>query len=154
MKAFLFFMALLVILALVAPFFLQVNGKAIMTVEDDLPDPTALVPKPEQAVYRWQDADGVWHFSESPPTSGDAERITLRPNIDAMPATSLAPAAASTADNDPPPAPASPVRTDLIPGIGGLLQGKALMQEAQEQADALEARGAHLDAALQDLQKR
>ncbi len=152
-KPFYMFISLFVIAALVAPFFLEIDGKPLMRPEDALPNPKAMLPTAEPAIYRWQDADGVWQFSETPPANGGAEKMSIRPNIDPMPATKL-PTEAEPVAACGPPGPAAPSPLSTIPGIGGLLQGKELMHEAQAQADALEKRGANMDETLKALQQR
>ncbi len=55
-----------------------------------LPEPpasldTLTVPSGKVVVYRWQDAQGNWHFDGQPPESGAYERLVVDPDTNLMP---------------------------------------------------------------------
>ena len=85
----------LLIIACIAPLFIKgPDGEPIMTLDDwkfDVPDsvaglfggdsPVALpgtetVTAPDLPVYKWQDEEGQWHFSNTPPAGG-AEEVEI-----------------------------------------------------------------------------
>ncbi|HFQ91549.1 MAG TPA: DUF4124 domain-containing protein [Chromatiales bacterium] len=114
MKLFAKFLMLFVVVAVAAPFFLKDDaGRPLMTLDKlSMPEVTA-PPLPEVhstlkdvarmmpglgdgeeaatvRAYKWQDAEGVWHFSDHPVSS--AEEIAIDPNasvtdFDAIPLT-------------------------------------------------------------------
>lgn len=77
MRTYLVILALLVIAALIAPYFLKgPDGQPLMRAEV----PAAVVPGALGAgdtVYRWQDEHGVWQFGESPPQGVEAQAVVL-----------------------------------------------------------------------------
>jgi len=92
-------MIVLVILACLAPFFLKGPGdKALITPDKiKLPDiklpgrksvdtrpniPTNRGSKSENkiAIYRWQDKDGTWHFTDYPNPDGSSQVIYVTPD--------------------------------------------------------------------------
>ncbi len=90
----------LLIIACIAPLFIKgPDGETIMTLDDwkiDLPEslgdllPGAapevqnLAPSAPATVYKWQDEDGQWHFSNTPPENGVAEEMELSGDINIM----------------------------------------------------------------------
>lgn len=63
------------------------GGEAILSLEDFKPD----VPKIESdplptKVYRWQDENGVWQFSNQPADENQGELVELDGKINTMPA--------------------------------------------------------------------
>ncbi len=106
-------MIVLLLIAVIAPLFIKdPNGKSLMSLSDwqfDLPtslqqmaDKLKAAPVSEstsewsgvgarqpstsqiKTVYKWQDEDGVWQFSDSPPAAGHAETMTLDGKINTM----------------------------------------------------------------------
>lgn len=86
------FFAFILVLGLAGMFVLKdPNGQAFLSVDDFIPDTskiTASVEKilPEQVVgggsektmvYRWQDANGNWQFSDQPPSDVIAEQVLI-----------------------------------------------------------------------------
>ena len=86
-------MIVLVILACIGPFFIKgPNGKPLMTIEDLLPaGASEPAPIESKTVYRWQDENGVWQFSDDPAAAGLAEQMVLDGNINTMPAIEVPP---------------------------------------------------------------
>ena len=82
-------MIFLLVAAMVGLFFVNgPDGSALLTLEDFKPD----VPEIESEnatteVYRWQDENGVWQFSNQPRDADQGETIELDGNINTMPAT-------------------------------------------------------------------
>lgn len=88
------------IIACIAPLFIKgPDGEPIMTFDDwsiDLPDSIDELlstgntepADPEQSqpttVYKWQDENGQWHFSSTPPDLETAETMELDGNINIM----------------------------------------------------------------------
>lgn len=92
----------LLIIACIAPLFIKgPDGEPIMSLDDwsmELPDaarqlmgeslPTSPVsndgPTAPTTVYRWQDENGQWHFSNQPRHADGAEEMTLDGDINRM----------------------------------------------------------------------
>lgn len=101
-KLFAKLMALVVVLALAGPFFIRgPDGEPLVSVNNIRHDLsvagagfarhwqkliTRFRPDAETVpVYRWQDADGSWHFSESANPDGTGELIYVDPNQNVVP---------------------------------------------------------------------
>ena len=78
----------LVIIACIAPFFIKgPDGEPLMTLDDwasDMPELPELPvnagdtePSAPQEVYRWQDEEGQWHFSNTPPDGAAVELVEI-----------------------------------------------------------------------------
>jgi hypothetical protein len=86
-------MILILVAAFAGLFFVKgPNGEVILTLDDFKPD----VPKIEAAqtpakVYRWQDENGIWQFSNQPVDENQGEVIELDGNINTMPAVNATP---------------------------------------------------------------
>ena len=88
------------IIACIAPLFIKgPDGEPIMSFDDwkiELPDsldelfagrktePSAPAQSEPTTVYKWQDEDGQWHFSNTPPDMETAEAMELDGNINIM----------------------------------------------------------------------
>lgn len=93
---FLKIMILLVVLAGVGLFFLKgPSGEPFLTLDDFTPDPeiTDLVSqkvapqKPEPVtIYKWQDENGAWHFSNEPVDVEGVETMVVDGDINLIPA--------------------------------------------------------------------
>lgn len=69
-------MIVIVILACIGPFFIKgPDGRPLMSPDDLLPD-TEVVPEvpATTTVYKWQDENGKWHFSNDPKDVVDPEK--------------------------------------------------------------------------------
>ncbi len=147
MKPFYTLIGLVLLAALVAPFFITLQGQPLMTVDEVLDDATPDALKSTTEVYRWQDEHGVWQFSEEPPPQASAhaaETVQIEDKI-----TSLG---KQWHGGIRPRTPSTP--TQPIPGIGGLLQGKELMDAAQSQVGNANQRTEQLNAVLKDVKGR
>ena len=145
MKPFLFLIGLVVLAAIAAPFFLTIKGQALMTVDEVLDDATPNVMKTKTQIYRWQDEHGVWQFGEEPPANtSTAESVEIEDKI-----TGLSRDWHGGGGRRAPTEPSMP-----IPGVGGLLQGKEMMEAAKAQVGNLNERTEHLNTALQDIKAR
>ena len=145
MKPFLVILGIILLAALAAPFFLSLNGKPLMTVDEVLDDATPTALKSTTNIYRWQDEQGVWQFGEEPPAnSNGAQSVQIEDKI-----TNLGKGWHGGIRRAAPAAPPIP-----IPGIGGLLQGKEMMDAAKQQVGNLNQRTEHMDAALKDIKSR
>lgn len=126
---------------------MTLQGQPLMTVDEVLDDATPSALKSSTEVYRWQDEHGVWQFSEEPPpqaSAHSAETVQIEDKITSLGKRWHGGIRAS--------APSTP--TMPIPGIGGLLQGKAMMDTAQSQVSNANQRTEHLDAVLKDVKSR
>lgn len=125
--------------ALVGPFFIKVGGKPIMTLDDLVPDAVPAALSTPTEVYRWQDANGRWHFSEAAPADGTAERLTVDDKITRMDdGWHVKPL---TGDGG-----RSAVKL-TAPGIAGYVQGGAqLMDKANIEVDKLNERVTEMEA--------
>lgn len=88
---FLKIMILLVVLAGVGLFLLKgPNGEPFLTLDDFTPDPQitdVLAQKPEPVtIYKWQDEDGAWHFSNEPVDVEGVETMVVDGDINIIPA--------------------------------------------------------------------
>lgn len=136
MKLFYILMMLVLIAALLGPFFIQgPDGAPLMTVDEVIDDNTPEVMK-NRDVYRWQDAEGRWHFSDDPnvATAGDAQLIQIEDKMttldaDWVPQTSPQKSTHSAEQNL---------------SLPELYSGEAL-QQAKEAAQMMEARNQAMD---------
>lgn len=138
MRPMLIICALAVLGALIAPFFLTVGGKPIMTVDDVVDDATPDVLQSPTEIYRWQDANGTWHFGEQPPSDGVAESVSVEDKITRMDSSwhvnPLEPATAPKAEFQ-------------APGIAAYADGgKKLMEQATAEVEKLNQRTEALEA--------
>ncbi|MEM6818697.1 MAG: DUF4124 domain-containing protein [Pseudomonadota bacterium] len=157
MKLFVKLMAFVVVLALAGPFFLKgPDGQPFWKLPTKTADFKALagraVPEPLKdttvEVYKWQDANGQWHYGEAPPDSGEFNLMEIDTSINAVdvePPVSFAqesPEAESPAGENVMP---SPHISPLIPipdpeATRQLLDDvKAIQELADERARQLEA---------------
>jgi hypothetical protein len=88
---FLKIMILLVVLAGVGLFILKgPNGEPFLTLDDFTPDPEitdVLAQKAEPVtIYKWQDEDGAWHFSNEPVDVEGVETMVVDGDINLIPA--------------------------------------------------------------------
>ncbi|MEM9742542.1 MAG: DUF4124 domain-containing protein [Pseudomonadota bacterium] len=139
MKLFSIVCILALVGALVAPLFISVNGKRVMTVDDLVGEDVTAAVTPPTEVYRWQDADGQWHFGEAPPSSGRAEKIAIEDRSTRMDeGWQVGPL-----DDGP----SQPELGMTAPGAAGLVQaGQRLMNDAAVEVEALNQRTRDLDA--------
>lgn len=85
---------LVVIAACVAPFFIEgPDGEPLMTLERLTGESIVPEPVPDQqpsetvTVYKWQDDDGVWQFSNTPVEAPGVEIMELDGDINIVPST-------------------------------------------------------------------
>ncbi|HEB93020.1 MAG TPA: DUF4124 domain-containing protein [Gammaproteobacteria bacterium] len=82
-------------------------------------------------VYKWQDADGEWHFSNTPPAQGIASQVqTYRADTNVIQAPQQQQKPAAAENNAPP--------TEPDPGIPGLpspAKAKKLLDDARAVQD-------------------
>ena len=143
MKFFLSICVIAVVGALAAPFFLQVGGKPVMTVDDVINDATPAALQTPTQIYKWQDAQGHWHFGEQPPADQPAQTLDVQDKIIRMedgwhgePLT-------------------QPDRTDVkfqTPGIAAYADGgRALMEQATVEVERLNERTEKLEKMRSEL---
>lgn len=82
-------MILVVILACIGPFFIKgPDGEPLMTLEDlgaSVPEPPMPAAPPEPVtVYKWQDENGVWQFSNEPVEGENVETMELDGRVTVM----------------------------------------------------------------------
>lgn len=95
-------------------------------------------------IYKWQDAAGEWHFSNTPPPEGTAVQVkTYRTDVNVIQATREAPAAktAPAPRTESSPAPSS----TPIPGLPAADKVKKLMDDVQKIKQSSEDRTAIID---------
>ncbi len=85
------FMVLLLIAAFVGLFFVKgPDGERMLTLDDFKPDVPALATEAESTaptkVYKWQDENGVWQFSNQPQDEALGETVEYDGKINTMPA--------------------------------------------------------------------
>ncbi|MFK7913984.1 MAG: DUF4124 domain-containing protein [Pseudomonadales bacterium] len=130
--------ALAVLGALVAPFFLKIGGQPIMTIDEVVDDATPDALHTPTEIYRWQDADGSWHFGQQPPSGSNAESVSVEDKITRM-------------DKgwhvNPLDAGPKPAADFEVPGIAAYADGgKQLMQKATAEVENLNQRTQALEA--------
>lgn len=152
----------LLIIACIAPLFIKgPDGEPIMTIDDwavDLPEPvdrffsdlfagrtpsTPAVPGTPEAepprVYKWQDEDGQWHFSNTPPNMDVAQEVEIS-DVNLM-------------DAYVPPEP-EPVPEETQAGqltMPGGLPGPGQMQEMMETMDSFQQTMDQRNQALEEI---
>ena len=140
-------MIFIVILACVGPFFIKgPDGKPLLNIEELMADlsPTDLLPKAVQSaaessapamtkVYRWQNENGVWQFSDNPNDAPGAEVMELDGKINMIESVA------------PPSATKSPT---AIPGVATVSSGQAaeLMNTVNNLQENIDKRKADMDA--------
>jgi hypothetical protein len=99
LKYFLGSMVVLAILACIAPFFLKGPGNTALITPDRIKLPDKKLPgrknvdtrlntpkttasrlKDQVIIYRWQDKDGTWHFTDYPNPDGPSQVIHVSPD--------------------------------------------------------------------------
>lgn len=148
MRLFVKFMLLIVVIAMAGPFFLKgPDGRALWSIKETVEAAKAL---PGQAlpnalpgltpasdavqVYRWQDADGQWHYAGEPPAGIASESLVIDRRTNAIGTAPAAPApteeVAAAAETDPHAMHIAP----LVP-----LPDPVAVQELLEDIEALKA---------------
>lgn len=83
-------MFFLLFLAFAGLFFIDgPSGKPVLTIDDFKPDLSAVEteqPAAPAKVYKWQDENGVWQFSNQPQDATLGETVEYDGNINTMPA--------------------------------------------------------------------
>ncbi len=85
---------LLALIALVVLPFISINGKPPLLKWSDLKMPSLPMPSSDSIgngdnvkFYKWQDAQGQWHMSNTPPPDGiNAKQLVINPNANVLPA--------------------------------------------------------------------
>ncbi|XOV86279.1 MAG: DUF4124 domain-containing protein [Pseudomonadota bacterium] len=139
------------ILACVAPFFLKgPDGQPLMTLDDWLPaDASDMAtgrsggPPEKVTVYKWQDENGVWQFSNDPADAGAADTLELDGNINIIPSVPVGTASAAVA-------PVSPSVGALPPGMTSVSPERvqAMMDTVNNLQETVDQRKADLDRAV------
>ena len=144
MKPFAILCILALLGALAAPFFLTVNGKPVLTIDKVVDDATPDALTTPTEVYRWQDANGQWHFGEAPPEGQSAEQVALEERITGLDAGWHV----KPLDSDKP----KPEVGMTAPGVAGYVEaGQKLMNQAAVQVDTINQRTAEMEALRQRL---
>ncbi len=143
MKFFLSICAVAIISALVVPFFLNVDDKPIMSVDEVIDDATPAALQSRTQVFKWRDDHGHWQFGEAPPEGQVAEPVKVQDKITRM-------------DDDwhgETLTPASKRDVKLAaPGIAAYVDGgRALMERATTEVDRLNERTKNLEQMRQGL---
>ncbi len=144
-------MILVVILACVGPFFVKgPDGQPLMTLEDWMPAnlaaaPTAVINAPPEkvTVYKWQDENGVWQFSNNPADAGSAESMELDGNINIIPAVQVETVSAT-------PKPAAPSAAAIPAGMTSVSPEKIqqMMDTVNNLQQTVDQRKTDMDRAI------
>lgn len=141
------FMIAIVVIAITAPFFIPgPNGTPIMTLDKlkfnkpSLPsfsgsDETAVT----ETLYRYQDEQGVWHYTDQMPADNIAEQIEISTDINLI----QAPPAASASRTSEPNISANP--------LTALTRGGEVMEDAQAVQEMMDERLDQMDQSLNDI---
>lgn len=144
-------MICIVVIAIAAPFFIPgPNGTPIMTLDMfKFEKPSVSLPDinlgggsaeadSNQEVYRYQDENGVWHFTDQQPTQGNAEQIEIS-NINLMEAP---PPPTVVVEDDP---------TISVSPLTAISRGAEVMEDAQGVQAMLDSRLEDMDQSLNDI---
>jgi len=163
MRFFYLLCGLVLIVAVAAPFYMRgPSGAPLMSLDKFLKDSVVTLPElpglpdlfsepPEPVkVFRWQDSEGAWHFSDEAPADRVVEQIEVRPNLSPIKADWVAKLKAL---EPPPPAPAAGGETQAVPGeasVAGAYSGEALDQ-AKQAAELVQQHNDQLEQVMQDI---
>lgn len=117
MKLFVKFMIFILVLGLAGPFIMKgPDGRPLMDLRDFIPDFSSMKRKAtgmindvnntvgdlseggsseaigdfgKTRVYRWQDENGQWQYSDTPPPSQNAEKLLINPNVNIVESTKI-----------------------------------------------------------------
>lgn len=139
------FMMLLLVAAFVGLFFVKgPGGEPVLSVDDftpELPDVESEAPGQPEKVYRWQDENGVWQFSNQPQDAviADAlgETVEYDGNINTIPAIQAPPASASSSK--------SPTSQLSIPTTVSGEQAQQMMDTVNNLQQTVDERKAEMD---------
>lgn len=173
MKLIIKLLLILVIGAVAAPLFIKgPDGKPIMQVSDLLPVevlPSSVAqqlgiapttsssqpPSPQSsgAIYRWQDDDGQWHYSDKAPAHTQSENVTLKP-VNTVPALKTqTQQSGNTADRLQSDTKATGNTADLISKLPDSLNPAdtaALLEQAKKTQRIIQERQAQIDALMKN----
>lgn len=146
-----FFTIAMLMGALAVPFF--INNKddkpmlSMPTASDLMPGKTeAMLPGNNRTVYKWKDADGVWHYGDQPPSSTTTKVETMSIATDANIIQSLKPPEPET-PAEPAPAttkPQTPAMTDASEDVLSFERLKNVVIDAKGAAQMMEQRNQQL----------
>ncbi len=148
MRLFYLILALALIAAVVAPFYMKgPTGQPLMRVSDVIDDS---LPAQETTVYRWQDAEGIWQYGDTPPEHVDAEPVEVSPNITPIKTDWAAEWAARHPEEQAVDNGTMAPGTATVGDIGDIYDGKA-MQKAEHAAELMEQRIHELKNVMEDI---
>lgn len=138
------FMVLLLIAAFVGLFFVNgPDGERVLTLEDFKPDVPAMEAEPELTtptkVYKWQDENGVWQFSNQPQDAVLGETVEYDGKINTMPAVEATSSGSSASEQ---PGLAIPSGLTTVSGE----QAAEMMETVNNLQQTVDERKAQLDA--------
>lgn len=164
MRLFVKLMVIVLIAALAGPFFIKgPDGRPLMTTDDvtaSIASSKASLARQWQRlttgaaraagndnagktrVYRWQDADGQWHYSDEPGPDGQSEMMYVDPDVNRLappPPAPPAPSPASDRTTDNSDRPDIPIPLILNPGAV-----KGVIDETQAARDQVNERNAEI----------
>ncbi|MBL4607823.1 MAG: hypothetical protein JKY01_08355 [Pseudomonadales bacterium] len=154
MKLFIKFILFLVVLAVAAPFIMKrPDGRPLLTISDITSGDSAIIksfntltsffrspkdglPNGEPSlttVHKWQDKEGLWHYSDQQPTSTTSQILAINPNQNILEMNDKKllkilkgekeETASTTQDLEPP--------KNMIPGLPSIEQAKKAMDNAK-----------------------
>lgn len=136
--------------ALAVPFF--INNKddkpmlSLPTASDLMPGKTeTMLPGNNRTVYKWKDAEGVWHYGDQPPVSGTTKVETMSIATDANIIQSLKPPVPEApAEPAPQAQPKTPAMTDPNEDVLSFERLQNVMKDAKGAAQLMEQRNSQL----------
>ena len=145
-----FFTIAMLMGALAVPFF--INNKddkpmlSMPTASDLMPGKTeTMLPGNNRTVYKWKDADGVWHYGDQPPASTTTKVETMSIATDANIIQSLKPPAPEApAEPAPQAQPKTPAMTDPNEDVLSFERLQNVMKDAKGAAQMMEQRNSQL----------
>jgi hypothetical protein len=135
--------------ALAIPFFINNKDNKPMlelpTAGDLMPGKTeAMLPGNNRTVYKWKDANGVWHYGDQPPAGNTANVEKMTIVTDANIIQSIKPPAPETPAETEPTKAQAPSMTDANEDVLSFERFKNVMNDAKGAAQLMEQRNAHL----------
>ncbi|WP_086479801.1 DUF4124 domain-containing protein [Oceanospirillum sanctuarii] len=178
MKLIIKLLLILVIGAVAAPLFIKgPDGQPLMQVSDLIPaevlpetlvktlgispssttsqtsSPPSSSTQSGSAIYRWQDDNGQWHYSDKAPAHTQSESVTLQP-VNTVPALKSQPQqSGNTANPLQSDAKAPDSATDLLSKLPDSLNPAdtaALLEQAKETQRIIQERQAQIDALMKN----
>lgn len=138
------------VIAMGVPFF--INNKddkpmlSLPTASDLMPGKSeTMLPGNNRTVYKWKDAEGVWHYGDEPPANAATavEKMSIATNANIIQSVKP-PAPEAPAEPAPQAQPKTPTMTDANEDVLSFERLKNVMNDAKGAAQMMEQRNSQL----------